>query len=127
MKEWLLNLGLAALAVLAPIQTVLITVGVLVFADFITGVWAAIKEGQKITSAALRRTVSKAILYQIAVISGFILEKFLMGDSIPVAKLIAGTIGLVEVKSVLENTKRITGQDIFKDLISKLGSKNDQS
>ncbi len=126
MKDWIFNLALAALAVLAPIQTVLITVGCLVFADFLTGIWAALKEGQPITSAALRRTVSKAIVYQIAVISGFILEKFLMADAIPVAKLIAGTIGLVEVKSVLENTKRITGQDIFKDLIGKLGSKNDQ-
>jgi hypothetical protein len=126
MKEWLLNVGLAALAVLAPIQTVLITVGGLVFADFFTGVWAALKEKQPITSAALRRTVSKIIVYQIAVISGFVLEKYLLADAVPVAKLIAGTIGLVEVKSVLENTKRITGQDIFKDLVGKLGSKNDQ-
>lgn len=119
-------MSLTLLAVLAPIQTVLITVGCLVFADFITGVWAALKEKQPITSAALRRTVSKIVIYQIAVISGFILEKYLLSGAVPAAKLIAGTIGLVEVKSVLENTKRITGQDIFKDLISKLGSKNDQ-
>ena len=124
MKRWLLDLCFTLLAVIAPIQTVLTTVIALVLADFVTGVWAAIKEKQPITSAAMRRTVSKLVIYNIAVISGFLLEKYLLADALPFAKLIAGTIGVVEMKSLIENTKRITGLDIFKEVLSKLGSSN---
>jgi membrane glycosyltransferase len=124
-KEWLSNLGLSLLAVFAPIKTVLLTVAVLIAFDFITGIWAAKKRGDKITSAAMRRTVSKLLVYQLCVISGYLLEKNLLDSVVPVTKLIAGVIGIVETKSILENSQIITGMNIFKELIAKLGSSND--
>ncbi len=113
------------LAILAPIQATMLTVGFLIFLDLATGIWAAIKRQELIKSAALRRTVSKMIIYQLAVISGFFIEKYLLEGSIPVTKVVAGFIGLVEFKSILENSNIILGTDIFKALIQKLGSKND--
>jgi hypothetical protein len=113
-------------ALLAPAKALLISVGFLVIADLVTGVWAALKTGEKISSAALRRTVSKAFIYQLAVISGFLVEHFMLADFFPVSKVVASVIGLVELTSILENSNRILGQDLFKVVIEKLGSKNDQ-
>jgi hypothetical protein len=104
----------------------MVTVGILIFFDFITGMLAAKKRGEFITSAAMRRTISKLVVYQCSVISGFLVEKYLLDQILPVAKLVAGVIGMVELKSVLENANTITGKDIFKDLLLRLGSKNDK-
>lgn len=124
-KEWLNNIGLSILAIFAPIKAVLITVAVLIAFDFITGIWASKKRGDKISSSAMRRTVAKLLVYQLCVISGYLLEKYLLDGVIPAAKLIAGVIGIVETKSILENSQSITGMNIFKELINKLGSPND--
>lgn len=126
MKEWLNKLALASLAALAPIHAVMISVGVLIMVDLATGVWAAHKRGEKVSSAAMRRTISKIVVYQAAVITGFLLETYLLADIFPVSKLVAGVIGLVEFKSILENGNSILGEDIFKSIITKLGSDNDK-
>lgn len=122
-----LQKALVMLAImLAPIQAVMLTVGFLIFLDLATGIWAALKRQEKISSAALRRTLSKMIIYQLAIISGFLIEHHIVGDSIPMIKILAGFISLVELKSILENSNVILGANVFKLLIRKLGSKNDQ-
>lgn len=125
MKEWLTKLLLASLAVLAPIKMIMITVGFLIMADLLTGIMAAKKRGEKISSAVMRRTISKMFVYQLSVISGFLLEEFILTGLIPVTKIVAGVIGLVEFKSMLENSNYIIGGDIFKLILKKLGSDND--
>jgi hypothetical protein len=125
MKEYLSKLLVVIIAALAPIQAVIISVGVLVLADMVTGIWAAYKRGETIKSAGLRRTVSKLLIYQIAIITGFVVEQYLVGGLIPIVKILGGVIGLVELKSILENANTINGSDLFKDLISRIGSQND--
>jgi hypothetical protein len=127
MKEFLAKVFLATMAILAPIQMVLVSVGVLILADLITGILAAHKKGEKIRSSAMRRTISKIVVYNTAVLTGFLLETYLLASIFPVAKLVAGVIGLVEFKSILENGNVILGQDIFKTVVSKLGSDNDKN
>jgi uncharacterized membrane protein YjgN (DUF898 family) len=122
---WLKTVALAALAVLAPIHPLLIVVGILIFADVILGIMAARKRKEEITSAGMRRTVTKMLVYQLAIITGFLLETYLLDGVIPVAKLVAGTIGIVEFKSIIENTTAITDVD-FKKLMKLLGSDNDK-
>ena len=125
MKEWLSKLAMASLAALAPIHMVMITVGVLIFSDLVTGVWAALKRGEKISSAIMRRTVSKILIYQLSVICGFMLETYILDSVLPVAKIVAGVIGMVEFKSILENSNHIVGGNLFKMILEKLGSEND--
>ena len=84
------TLLLASLAVFAPIQAVIITVGVLIFTDLILGIMAARKRKEAITSGAMRRTVTKMFVYQVAVMTGFLGETFLLGGLVPVSKLVAG-------------------------------------
>lgn len=125
MKSYLSNLAISAMAALAPIKPVMITVGILIVSDLITGVWAARKRGEPITSAALGRTISKMVVYQTAVITGFLLQRYLLGDALPVVNVIGGVIGMVEFKSFIENANCIVDGDVFKEILRKLGSKND--
>lgn len=118
---------MAIAAILAPIKMVMITVGFLIIVDLITGILAAHKRGEKISSAAMRRTISKIVIYQLSVVSGFMLETYILGNSVPVAKIVAGVIGMVEFKSILENSNKIIGGDLFRIILSKLGSDNDSN
>lgn len=118
--------SLGFIALLAPIHAVMISVGFLIFTDLVIGIIAAHKRGEKITSSAMRRTVSKILVYQLTIISGFLCETYLLGGLIPISKLAASAIGLVEIKSILESANEIHGKPLFKSVLSKLGSDNDK-
>lgn len=126
MKTILINIGLSCLAVLAPIHSMLIVVGIVIFADLFTGIVAARKREERITSAGLRRTISKIFIYQFAIIIGFLIETYLMSGVIPISKIVAALIGITEARSIYENLQIITGNDIFKKVVEKLGSVNDK-
>lgn len=125
MKLYLEALALSVIAVFAPVKAVMITAGVLVLSDLIVGLWAATKRKEAIESSGLRRTVTKTVVYQVAIMVGFITERYLLGDLIPVGKLIGGMIGVVELKSILESLNEINGTPVFSSIVTKLGSAND--
>lgn len=117
---------ISLLAVFSPIKGVLLVTGFLIIADLISGVFAAIKRGEKITSAGLRRTLTKIFVYNMAVISGFLVEQYMLSSIFPISKLISGLISVIELKSILENLNVVNGSDIFKTVLDKLGSVNDK-
>jgi hypothetical protein len=124
MKEYLYKGLLVTLAIFAPIKGLLISCGVLIISDMITGMIAAKKRKEPIKSAEMRRSITKLLVYQIAIISGFILETYMLEGLLPISKIVAGVIGMVEFKSILENVSTIAGQDVLKLVMDKLGSKN---
>ena len=103
----------------APITAAIIGLAVLIFFDVITGCRAAQLRGEEIRSNRLARTVSKIIFYSIAIILSRVMEVSFM-DWMPVAKLTAGYIAIVEFKSNMENIASITGVDVWKHLITKI-------
>lgn len=113
------------LAIFAPIKAIVITVFILILVDLIFGIYAAHKRGEAITSAGIRRTVTKIFVYEITILLGFLTQKYLLVDVIPIVNILASLIGVVELKSLLENGNDILGTNIFKSLINQLGSKND--
>jgi len=115
---------ISLLAIFAPIKGILLVTGFLIAADLISGIIAAKKRGEAISSAGLRRTISKILVYNLAVISGFLVETYMISDLLPISKLISGVIAMVELKSILENLNSINGTDIFKTVLNSLGSKN---
>lgn len=125
--ELLRALILSSIAVLAPIHSIMIVVGILIFIDLFLGILAASKRGEKIKSSAMRRTISKILVYQLSILSGFLCEIYLISGLIPISKLVAGVIGMVEIKSILENADDIHGEPIFKTVLKKLGSDNDKN
>ncbi len=72
-------------------------------------------------------TVPKILIYNLMIMSVFLLEKYIIqsGDNL-LAKVAATTIGLTEFKSILESFKSLTGIDLmdkFKDMFSRGESK----
>ena len=118
---------ISILAVFAPIKAMILTMLVLVVADLITGILVARKEGEKITSAGIRRTVSKLSLYLTAICVGYLVEIHMLDGFLAVSKIAAGLVACVETKSLFENIDILNGSPIFKSLIKKLGSVNDDS
>ncbi len=123
MNAWIKSLLLASLAVFAPIKAMLITVGIMIVADLILGIWAARKRGEPITSAGFRRTVTKLFIYEVALMLAFLAETYL-SDALPLCKLIGAMISLTEMASITENLNEISGQNLLKSIVDKLQSAN---
>lgn len=116
------TLFLSILAALAPLQTAVLAVLGLCVVDLITGLLASRKAGIAITSSGLKRTVVKGIIYPTAIILSHVTALYLTGPDIPLVKIVAGYVGIVELKSALENMDIILGGNIFKVLINRLQS-----
>lgn len=126
MKEYLTALLVSVVAIFAPIKAIFLVTGILIFSDLVFGIIAAKKRGEKITSAGLRRTVTKIFVYNAAVALGFLVEKYMLDGFIPVSKIASGLISVVEFTSILESLNAINGSPVFAKLIEKLGSVNDK-
>ena len=120
MKEWAKNLLLVTVAFLTPIQAVLITVGALVWMDFLTGIAASIKNKIPITSYGFKRTVVKVCVYEMAIVLAYVVQLYLTGPAVPVLHLASSLIGLTELKSVYENLNIISGGSLLTTLISSI-------
>lgn len=124
--RYLESLALACLAVFAPIKAVLATTLVLVLLDTATGVYAAYRRKEKITSTGLKRTAGKIALYEFALCVAFLAQHYLIGDDFPACKLVSAMVGLVELKSILENLDSISGTDLFQSILSAITHKQDK-
>ena len=94
-----------------PIKGFLIFTIFVVFADMGTGILAAKKEQQKINSRGLYRTIEKIIVYFCAIL---IFEGARNTFSLPfnITYMAAFLIATVELYSISENIKRITGVNL---------------
>lgn len=116
-------------AFLMPIKPLMILVGLMIILDTIFGVWKCKKQGTKVTSKGLSAIVSKMVLYQVAVILIFALEKFMFGDfvqlftAIPLflTKVVATLLVGIEITSISENIEEATGVNIWQRIKIMLG------
>lgn len=111
------------LAFLAPIKVMALVILALVIIDVITGIYAAYKRGEKITSAAMRRSIQKLLVYQCGLLAAFLVQYLTGITSIPVVNLVASLIGMTEFFSIFENLNSISGTNLYKGLIKSLGKK----
>ena len=112
MKEKFIEFFLWASLFLAPLYPVMLAIGFLLMADMVVGIYAAWKQREKITSRKMSNTISKIFLYNLTIIAGFVVEKYLL-PGIPFVKITAGLIGLVEIKSLAENLYKATGLKLW--------------
>ena len=120
-KFWLL----ASLAVFLPIKELMLTIGFLVAADMVVGIWKALKLKQRIRSRRMSDTVTKLLLYQIAIMSGFLIETFIISELIPITKLVATVIAVIEFKSIIESIESVTGKDLWSKIKTIIGRKSE--
>ena len=120
-KFWLL----ASLAVFLPIKELMLTIGFLVASDMLVGIWKALKLKQRIRSRRMSDTITKLLLYQIAIMSGFLIETFIIAELIPITKLVATVIAVIEFKSIVESIESVTGKDLWSKLKTIIGRKSE--
>lgn len=94
-----------------PIRHFLIFTIFVVIADTITGIKAAKKEGQKISSKGLYRTSEKIAVYFVAIMI-FEAAKNTFSLPVPITYMVAFIIATTELFSISENIKRITGVNL---------------
>jgi len=126
MKTYL-NYILTGLALFfAPIQGLLIAVGIGIFLDTFTGVFKSIKLNGwvSIRSRRLSHVVSKMLLYQLTIIMLYIIDKFLLNEFVTqhftiqfmFTKLVAILLIFIELVSIKENIEAALKIDIWKML-----------
>lgn len=121
---WLKNWALAAVAVLAPVHSVISTAICLIVIDFLTGCIAAYKCGDKLTSAKISRSFAKGFVYTVGISVGFLVETYMLKGLLPVSTIAASAIGLTECLSIYENLNKISGTNVLRSVIDKLSSQN---
>ena len=94
-----------------PIKSFLIFTVFVVFADTVTGIMAAKKRGEEITSKGLYRTSQKCLVYLCGIM---IFEGARLTFQLPfnITYMVAFTIATTELFSIAENIKSITGVNI---------------
>ena len=122
MKEFIQKYALPVLAYFAsyfsPAYPMMMAIGFFFVMDFITGIMAAKKRGEEISSKKMRPTITKVIGYMIAILVAHVFQQNFLKD-IEVLKIVAGLIAFIEVKSLDENFRDITGKSLFKQFLKK--------
>jgi hypothetical protein len=104
-----------------PIIGILFLIGFSILVDTITGIWKAKKLGIPITSRKLSAIISKLMLYEVAVILFYLIDRFILNDiilvffSIPLmlTKILALVLVSIETLSISENIKAVKGIDLW--------------
>ncbi len=108
-------------AFLIPIRPLIFLVGLMIILDTVSGIWKAKKIGEMITSSKLSRVISKMLLYQLGLITFFLVEKYLLGEFVLLftsiqyflTKIVAIFFCSVELMSLNENIKTVYGINFF--------------
>ena len=107
-----------------PITGILFLIGFAILVDTITGIWKSKKLGIPITSRKLSAIISKLMLYEVAVILFYLIDKFILNDiilvffSIPLmlTKILALVLVSIETLSISENIKAVKGIDLWQSM-----------
>ena len=120
---WAKAMFAAVIAFFMPIVPAMILVGIFILADTVTGIWAAVKRGEEITSRKMSSIITKAFLYQGALLLAYGLDVVLLGGSgifiaveYIMSKLLMLAIIFIEVKSIDENIVKISGTSLLKSV-----------
>ena len=104
-----------------PITGILFLIGFSIVIDTITGIWKSKKLGVPITSRKLSAIISKLMLYEIAVLLFYLIDRFILNDiiltffSVPLmlTKILALVLVSIETISISENYKAVKGIDLW--------------
>jgi len=123
-QKSLLQLLAVVCSFFLPISGILFLIGFAIVVDTLTGIWKAKKLGLPITSRRLSAIISKLMLYEVAVIGFYLIDKFILNDiilqffSVPfmLTKILSLILVSIEVMSINENYKAVKGIDIWQGM-----------
>jgi len=133
------------LTILAPVQPLITVALIAIFLDVCFGVWRSYKKREHqetkfwdiVQSKGLYSTAAKCLTYAGSITFFYFVEKFIAGDIIAhfisiellLTKAVALFVVFIEVKSMNESYKDVTGKDIlfsFRKFITGLKSESDK-
>lgn len=109
------------LAFLLPIKEMMFIVALMILIDTATGLYKSRKLKIPITSNRLSALISKLFLYEMCLITSFIVDKYVIGEFIGIfsniplflTKVVCIFMIGVEITSITENYKAVTGVSIW--------------
>jgi hypothetical protein len=122
-------MGLAwVFAYFYPVYPMMLTIGFFIIGDTILGVLAANKLGTlgHKASKKYRPAISKFIGYGIAILVAQVIEKQFLQD-FPAMKLVSGYLAFIELKSIDENFKTISGVSVFGVVLDRMKPKKEDA
>jgi phage-related holin len=108
---------------LAPLNLVFLTTGFFIVIDFIMGITRAFKMGESITSRKMANTLYKLIVYNILILTTYILDVYIMKFNLGLVNLITTYLIFVEFKSIDESSKKMFQISIYDKVVSQLTRK----
>lgn len=129
-QELILYLLSGLLLFISPLIGLLLSVGLAIVFDTLTGIAKSVKQGgwQAFSSKKLSNIISKLIIYPAAVVAIYIVDKFLLDEFLKMwfqidfmsTKLVTLVLIFIEATSIKENFEAIYKIDIFKKLKNTL-------
>jgi len=114
--------GSVLLGIISGLKPLFLSLLVLLIVDLATGLYAAKKAKEAITSTGLRRTIEKAMCYFTIIIVSVLADVY-MFDVFRVSGVITAFIGMIELLSIFENFTKITGINFVGELKRLIKSK----
>lgn len=130
-RVWLMKLGeklihLPELLIIyfAPASGQLFVVAMAVLCDTATGVWAARKVGEKISSRRLADVFPKLLVYFLLILLAHTIENvFKIDFGFSIRSVVSLAVLGNELMSIDENLKKATGKGVFQKLIEAIKRK----
>ena len=132
MRTFLLQLLAALLLFFAPIQQLVMAVGLAIMLDTFTGIYKSVKLGgwRSIRSRKLSNIISKMVLYEVSIIVLYPIDKFLLNElflnilsvhifSTKVACVLLILVELTSIKENIEAALKINIWQVLKKAINR--------
>jgi phage-related holin len=124
-QSFIITLFFAALTEFAPLKNMVHALFFLVLVDLLTGVWASVSNGNKITARRFSRSLIKTFIYLLTIITVWTANKHILSSesvALSIDTIICGFIAITELKSIFENLQRISKQPILSILLERLSA-----
>ena len=132
MRTFLLQLLAALLLFFAPIQQLVMAVGLAILLDTFTGIYKSVKLGgwKSIRSRKLSNIISKMVLYEVSIIVLYPIDKFLLNElflnilsvqffSTKIACVLLILVELTSIKENVEAALKINIWQVLKKAINR--------
>lgn len=110
-----------SLGIVLPVQFDMLAIAILVLADCITGIIAALKNNETFESKKLKQTVVKIFLYEIVILMASMVQIHIFKSNFPLVNVSMTTICIVEFTSLVENLSKYTGNNVASLIKTKIG------
>lgn len=124
LQEHLIVIMISIWTMITPLLVPFLLIGVFDAIDFVVGVRASRKLGQEFTiSKAMQRTADKLTWQGASLIVTFLIQHFFIKD-IPIFQGTYVGIIVIQLQSIREKIKILSGVDVLKDTVNYFKKKN---